>query len=179
MVGLGFRIVGFRWISQPLKEPLSALILISFVGLLAFALLLNLRDENERYGIYFLQAIFSILAFSRFTSRFWRGVKRSKIMLEWLRVAKITMLILIVAGALIAVVAVVAHHRTGVSHFGIKIFLSCFLLSLLAYLSWVMKRGTPLVDGRFRGSHGHADGRVSWPGFRLGLGMAWDGLRPV
>ena len=78
MVGLGFRIVGFRWISQSLKDPLSALVLTSVLGLLAFYLLLQFRDANESYGIYFLQSMFSIFAFSRLTSGCWHGVERSQ-----------------------------------------------------------------------------------------------------
>ena len=76
---LGFRIVGFRWISQSWKEPLSVLFLASVVGLLAFTLLLSLKDANEKYGIYFLQCIFSIFAFSRMTSRWWHGAERLQI----------------------------------------------------------------------------------------------------
>src|SRR4029077_11050756 len=78
IVGLGFRIVAFRWISQPLKDPFSAMVLASVLGLLTFSLLLQLSDANERYGIYFLQSILSIFAFSRLTSGFWHGVERSQ-----------------------------------------------------------------------------------------------------
>jgi hypothetical protein len=140
IVGLGFRIVGFRWISQTLNDPLSALVLASTLGLLAFYLLLNLRDANEKYGIYFLQSIFSIFAFSRLTSGCWHGIERSQMIAEWLRVAKTAMVLLTVGGALIGVVAVVAHHHTGITHFGVKFFLSFLLLSLLACISSLMKR---------------------------------------
>jgi hypothetical protein len=140
MVGLGFRIVGFRWISQPWKEPLSVLVLTSVLGLLAFALLLSLRDGNERYGIYFLQSIFSIFAFSRVTFGCWHGVERSQMIAEWLRLAKKGMIFLTAGGALIAFAAVAAHHRTGITHFARNLFLSILLLSLLAGISALMKR---------------------------------------
>jgi hypothetical protein len=140
MAGLGFRIVGFRWISQPLKEPLSALVLASVVGLLAFSLLLHLGDYNERYGIYFLQSIFSIFAFSRVTSGCWRGVERSQMITEWLGPAKTGMILLTAGGALIGVVAVATHGHTGIESFSRKIFLSFLLLSLLAGTSALMKR---------------------------------------
>ena len=140
VVGLGFRIVGFRWISQPFKDPLSAVVLISVVGLLAFSLLLHLRDYNERYGIYFLQSIFSIFAFSRVTPGCWRGVERSQMIAEWLRPAKTGMILLTACGALIGAGAVAAHHHTGVTYFGRKLFLSFLLLSLLAGISALMKR---------------------------------------
>jgi len=140
MVGLGFRIVGFRWISQPLKEPLSVLVLTSFLGLLAFSLLLHLRDGNEHYGIYFLQSIFSIFAFSRVTSGCWHGIERSQMIAEWLSPAKTGMLLLTAGGALIGVVAVATHHKTGVPYFGRKFFLSFLLLSLLTGMAALMKR---------------------------------------
>lgn len=140
IVGLGFRIVGFRWISRPLQDPLSALVLASFLGLLTFSLLFQLKDENERYGIYFLQSIFSIFAFSRVTSGCWFGVQRSDMIAEWLKLAKIGMIPLTAAGALIACVAVVTHHPTGITHFGPKLLLSFFLLSLLAGIAALMKR---------------------------------------
>ena len=59
IVGLGFRIVAFRWISRPLKDPLSALVLASAMGFLAFSFLFQLAEGKERYGIHFLQCIFS------------------------------------------------------------------------------------------------------------------------
>jgi hypothetical protein len=140
MVGLGFRIVGFGWISQPSKEPLSALVLTSVLGLLAFSLLLNLRDGNEHYGLHFLQSVFSIFAFSRVTSGCWHGVERSQMIAEWLRLAKTGMILLTAGGALIGGVAVATHHHTGINHFGHKLFLSFLLLSLLAGISALMKR---------------------------------------
>ncbi len=140
IVGLGFRIVGFSWISQPLKDPLSAMVLASILGLLAFSLLLQLKDENERYGIYFLQSILSIFAFSRVTSGCWRGVERSQMIAEWLRLAKTGMILLTVGGTLIACVAAATHRHTGITHFGRKLFLSFLLLSLLAGMSALMKR---------------------------------------
>jgi hypothetical protein len=140
IVGLGFRIVGFGWISQPLKDPLSALVLASVLGLLMFSLLLQLPDGNERYGIYFLQSIFSIFAFSRLTSGCWHGAERSQMMAEWLRLAKTSMILLTAAGVLIGCVALATHHDIGIIHFGRKLFLSFLLLLLLAGISTLMKR---------------------------------------
>ena len=140
MVGLGFRIVGFRWISQPLKEPLSALVLTSVLGLLAISLLLILRDGGAYSGIYFLQPIISIFAFSRVTSGCWHGVERSQMIAEWLRLAKTAMILLTAGGILIGCVAFATHHHTGITHFGPKLLLSFLLLSLLAGISAVMKR---------------------------------------
>lgn len=140
MVGLGFRIVGFQWISRPLNDPLSVLVLASTLGFLGFYLLLSLRDANEKYGIYFLQSIFSIFAFSRLTSGCWHGIERSQMIAEWLRLAKTVMVVLTVSAVLIAVVSLVAHHHTGITHFGVKLFLSFLLLLFLAFLSSLMKR---------------------------------------
>jgi hypothetical protein len=139
MVGLGFRIVGFRWISQPLRDPLSALVLTSVLGLLAFSLLLQL-EGNERYGIYFLQSMFSIFAFSRLTSGCWHGVERSQWIAEWLRLAKKGMILMAACGALIGIIAYATHGHTGIASFRLKIFLSFLLFSLLAGTSALMKR---------------------------------------
>jgi hypothetical protein len=140
MVGLGFRIVGFRWISQPLKEPLSALVLTSVLGFLALSLLLVLRDGAAYYGIYFLEPIFSIFAFPRVTSGCWRGVERSQMITEWLRLAKTAMILLTAGGVLIGCVAFAAHHHTGITHFGPKLLVSFIVLSLLAVISALTKR---------------------------------------
>jgi hypothetical protein len=140
MAVLGFRIVGFRWISQSWKEPLSALFLASVVGLLAFTLLLSLKDANEKYGIYFLQCIFSIFAFSRVTSRWWHGVERFQIIADWLRLAIRGMILLVACGFLIGIVAYATHSKTGVSYFLPKFLLASLSLALLATISTLMKR---------------------------------------
>jgi hypothetical protein len=140
MVGLGFRIVAFDWISRPLKDPLSALVLATFLGLLAFSLLLQLPDANEKYGIYFLQCMFSIFAFSRVPSGFWHRIERSRMIAEWLKLAKTGMIVLTAGGALIGCVSIVTHSHTGITHFGRKFFLSVLLLSFLAGISALMKR---------------------------------------
>ena len=140
IVGLGFRIVSFRWISQPLKDPISAMVLASVLGLLTFSLLLQLSDANERYGIYFLQSILSIFAFSRVTTGCWHGVERSQMIAEWIRLAKMGMILLTAGGVLIGSIAVATHHHTGITYFGHKLFLSFLLFSLLAGISVLMKR---------------------------------------
>jgi hypothetical protein len=140
MVGLGFRIVGFRWISHPLRDPLSALVLASVLGLLSYNLLVQTPGGDERYGMYFLQSMFSIFAFSRLASGCWRGVERSQWVAEWLRLAKKGMILLAACGALIGIVGYATHGHAGIDFFRIKIFLSFLLLSLLAGASALMKR---------------------------------------
>ncbi len=137
---LGFRIVGFRWISQPLKEPLSALVLASVLGWLAISLLLNLVDGGERYGMYFLQSMFSIFAFSRVTSRWWHGAERFQMIADWLRVAIKGMIFFVACGFLIGVLGFATHTKTGISYFGPKLLLAFLSLALLATVSALMKR---------------------------------------
>jgi hypothetical protein len=139
---LGFRIVGFRWISQPLKEPLSALVLTSVLGWLAIFLLLNLVDGGERYGIYFLQSMFSIFAFSRVPSRWWHGAKRFQMIADWLRLAIKGMILFVVCGFLIGFVAYATHSKAGISYFVPKLLLACLSLALLVTASALMKRST-------------------------------------
>jgi len=144
MAGLGFRIVGFRWITRPLKEPVAALVLATVLGLLFLSLALHLRDNNEHYGIYFLQSLFSIFAFSRMTSGSWYGVERVRLVEGWLGIAIKTMILLCSCGVLIGVAAFVMHTETGVPDFRLKIFLACLLMALLYGLFTLMKRSSRL-----------------------------------
>jgi hypothetical protein len=139
---LGFRIVAFRWIAQSWKEPLSALFLASVVGLLAFTLLLSLKDANEKYGIYFLQCMFSIFAFSRMTSGWWHGAERFQIIADWLRLAIKGMILFVACGFLIGVVAYATHSKTGINYFLPKFLLASLSLALLAAISALMKHSS-------------------------------------
>jgi hypothetical protein len=141
MIGLGFRIVGFRWISQPLKDPFSALVLASVMCLLSFNLLLQFEGQGQqRYGIYFLQSMFSIFAFSRLTSGCWHGIERSQWITEWLSLAKRGLIFFAACGVLIGIVGYATHSHTGIASFRLKIFLPFVMLSLLAATSVLMKR---------------------------------------
>jgi hypothetical protein len=140
MVGLGTRILGFQWISKPLTEPLSALVLASVLSLLTFTLLLQFQYGQERYGIYFLQSMFSIFAFSRLAPECWRGAERSKWIVEWLRLSKRGMVLLVGYGLLVGLASFATHSHTGIAAFGFKIFVSFLLLSLLAGTLFLMKR---------------------------------------
>jgi hypothetical protein len=139
IVGLGFRIVGFRWISRPTKDPLSALVLATLLGLLFFSLLFQL-DGNERYGIYFLQCMFSIFAFSRLRPGFWRGAERSLWITEWFKLARNGMTALAVVGVMIAIVFYVRHQHTGIESFYSKIALFSLSACIFAGISVMMKR---------------------------------------
>jgi hypothetical protein len=137
---LGFRIVGFRWITRPLKEPLSFLVLASVLGWLAISLLLNMVDGGERYGMYFLQSIFSIFAFSRVPSGWWHRAERFQMIADWLRVAIKGMILFVACGFLIGVLGFATHTKTGISYFGPKLLLALLLLGLMAAASALMKR---------------------------------------
>ena len=140
MIGLGFRLVGFRWISRPFSDPLSALVLASVLGLLSFSLLLQFPRGEQRYGIYFLQSMFSIFAFSRLTSGCWRGTERSRLMEEWLRIAIKGMLLLVACAVLMRSVVYATHSQAWTASFRLQILPSLLLLSLLAGTSALMKR---------------------------------------
>ena len=140
IVGLGFRIMGFRWISKPLLDPLAALVLVSVLGLLTFNLLLIIRDGNQRYGIYYLQCMFSIFAFSRVTPGCWRSSERSKWAASWFRLAKLGMVLLTISGISIGVFARITRSHTGVDSFGVKLLLCAFSALFLVGVSELMKR---------------------------------------
>jgi hypothetical protein len=140
IVGLGFRIVSLCWISLPLKDPLSAMVLASMVGLLPFSLLLQLEQGAERYGIYFLQSMLSIFAFSRLPSGCWRSVERSQWTMDWLRLAIKGMVLLIASLVLMRIVVYVTHSQAWIASFRLQILPCLLLLLLLAGTSILMKR---------------------------------------
>jgi hypothetical protein len=130
VVGLGFRISGFRWISKPLRDPISALVLATVVGFLLFFLLVQFPHEEQIYGVIYLQCIFSIFAFSRLTFGWWRGGERSQWAGEWLRLATKGMITLVTCAVLVRIVTFAVHSPEKIG--GIRSqFLPCFLLILL------------------------------------------------
>lgn len=140
LVGLGFRIVGLRWISHPLTDPFSALVLASVLGLVSFTLLLQFEYGQQRYGLYFLQSIFSILAFSRLTPGCWRGAERSQWIAEWLRLAQRGAIVFAICGLLIGFAAFVTHGHSGIPHLYLKILLIFLMVALLAGTSALTKK---------------------------------------
>lgn len=137
--GLGIRLLGFRWISHPRKNPFAALVLIGSFGLLLFYGLLQL-EGNERYGIYYLQAMFSIFAFSRFTPEFWHGAERSRLVAEWLSVARLILVLVFSSGVLIGIIAMLLRHPTDIPFFRSKLLI-CFLVLLsLSAISTLLRR---------------------------------------
>ena len=141
-IGLGFRITGFRWISKPLSDPLSALVLATVVGLMSFFLLYHLKGGEEIYGVYFLQSMFSIFAFSRLTPGFWRGAERSRWIEEWLRPAIKGTLIIAACGALIGIGGYALHGSAGIDSFRTLIPLFFVISAVLAGILLLMKRST-------------------------------------
>lgn len=145
IIGLGIRIVAFRWVSRPWSNPISVLFLATVLGFLSFALIIRLDDGNEAYGFYFLQPLLSIFAFSLLTPNFWRRVERTQLIEEWLRYAIRGMLILSACGLLIGIVVRLAHGHSGVTSFGLKLVFSLAILAFMVSLSAMMKR-SPLVS---------------------------------
>jgi hypothetical protein len=140
LIGLGFRILAFRWISRPLSDPLCALVIATVLGLLLFDLSLELRDGNQRYGIYYLQSVLSIFAFSLLTPGCWRGMERSRWVAEWTGLATKGMTLLALCGILARIVVYATHSNEWVASFRLQILPFLFLLILLTGISALMKR---------------------------------------
>ncbi|MDX6464251.1 MAG: hypothetical protein QOE55_7948 [Acidobacteriaceae bacterium] len=140
VLGLGFRIVAFQWTSKSWRDPVPVLVLGTFLGLLAFSTILQLNAGNERYGIYYLQSMFSLFAFCQLSPEAWRGRRLSQWMEEWLRLTKQGMLILIAVGVLVGIIAFITHIHTGVAGFGLKIVISFLVFLVLTGLSILMRR---------------------------------------
>jgi hypothetical protein len=147
LAGLGFRIIGFRWISRPLKDPVALMVLVTFVGLLGFTVFLRLSGGNQRYGIYFLECMFSIFAFSRLRRDCWRANERTGWVAEWMTVAKWGMLLLGVGGAIIGIVAYFRHHVAATKNFGPKVVLVILIAALLAGTAALMRNRQLAVTG--------------------------------
>jgi hypothetical protein len=137
---LGFRILGFRWISKPLRDPLSALVLATVVGFLLFFLLVQFPHGEQIYGIIYLQCLFSIFAFSRLTPGWWRGAERSQWVAEWVRLAKKGMIFLVACAVLLRIVVFLVHSHAWVASLRLRILPGFLLILLLAGTSVMMKR---------------------------------------
>jgi len=103
-------------------------------------MLINLYGGNSRYGVYYLQSVFSILAFSRLRPGFWRADERAKWVADWLSLARNGMFFLAIAGLFLGAISYMIRGRTGIPFFYLEAPISLLLLSLLAIMSFVIKR---------------------------------------
>jgi hypothetical protein len=146
-VALGIRIISFEWITPTLKSPISMLVLVSLLGLLAFSWVGALWLDLEHYGVYYLQAVLSIFAFSRLPSGFWRGEAREKWVAEWFSVAKKGLLFFTVGGVLIGVLEYSIHRHSGINSFRDRILCCLLLFSVLAILLAKMQQSRRFSAG--------------------------------
>jgi hypothetical protein len=140
LVGLGLRLIAFRWIQWPLRDPMSALLLATVFGLFCFGLFVKLPDGNQHYGFYYLDCMMSLLAFCRIPSHPWRVAVRTRLTSEWFSIARIGMLVLAVSGVILAGVSAVMHRHTGVKAFVPKLLLTVLLFAVLAAVEAWMRR---------------------------------------
>jgi hypothetical protein len=140
MIGLGLRILGFRWISKPWRDPLFALVLATVLGFLLFFLIVHFKGGEEIYGVYFLQSVFSIFAFSQLPPGFWRVAERSQWVKDWLRLAKNGTILVASCWLLVGLAGYATHGHADISFFRIKIALAFILCALLAGTLAQMKR---------------------------------------
>ncbi len=113
--GLGLRMVGLSWISRPLRDPFSVLVIATTLGLLLFNLSIQL-DGNERYGMYYLDSVFSIFAFSRLTSGWWRGAERAQWITEWLRLTGKAVAFFIAYAVVMRILDYMTHSDAWISY---------------------------------------------------------------
>jgi len=140
VIGLGIRVVAFRWISKPLVDPLSMLVLATFVGLLSFSLFLRFEHGQERYGMYFLQALFSVFAFSQMPAGWWRGPVRSRWAEDWMRVMAVALILLAASAILLRVIAHFVRPDAWVASYRRDILPCIGMALLLAFAPALMKR---------------------------------------
>lgn len=144
-IGFGFRLAGFAWISNRRKDSLPLVVLIGTCGCLVFFLSLSLNG-NERYGIYYLQALMSIFAFSTLSHDFWRAENRVNLAKYWLKLLTIVCGISAISGFLIGFVAIATHHTPGISTFKIKLAVSvaAFFASAVNF-SLLKRKNSPVA----------------------------------
>lgn len=140
VVGLGFRIVGFRWISKPFRDPLSALVLATTVGFLMFFLLVQFTHEEQVYGMIYLQCMLSIFAFSRLSPGCWRGAERSQWAEEWIKLAKWGLILLVACAVLLRIIVHAMHSQAWVGSISAQILPCCLFILLLFGTAALMKR---------------------------------------
>ena len=137
--GLGIRSIGFRWVSQPWRDPFSALVVATTAGLLLFNLSLFL-DGNERYGLYYLDAVFSIFAFSRLPSRWWCREQRATWIADWLKLVTTGLLVLLGYAIVFRIIDRITHRDTWVVYSRTEfVALVVSLLAIVGTSAW-MKR---------------------------------------
>lgn len=144
LIGLGFRIIGFVWIKRTLNDAQSILVVATVVGLLSFYLLVHFKNGEEIYGVYFLQSVFSIFAFSRLPYGFWRGAKRSEVIAEWLRLGAVVALIALLSGILSGAIGYATTHAAGITYFRLKIAAIIVLFGFMVVASAMVKRNRGL-----------------------------------
>lgn len=140
VIGLGFRIIGFRWISPSLRDPISVVVIASVVGLLFFSIMLDLELGAQRYGLYFLQSLFSIFAFSQLTTGFWRRPERSKLAADWMKFATWGMLTLLLAALFLRIAVYITKSHSWTASFRREIVPAFMLFLLLIGVAQLMKR---------------------------------------
>ena len=141
LIGLGFRIIAFAWVTNPLKDPVAAIVLATVLGLLSFYLFLKLGGGNQHYGIYYLECMLSIFAFSRLKFGFWRSAELRALMQTWFRIAVKGMLLLTLTALALGLLAFTTHQHTGVNSFALKLAISTATLLFLAAGAALIKRG--------------------------------------
>ena len=146
-VALGIRVLSFQWVTLPLEDPVAMLVLVSFVGLLTFAWVGSLWAGTEYYGIYYLQSVFSIFAFSRLPAGFWRRNAREQWVAQWLSLVKKGMLFLAVAGVVIGTARIALLGKSGISYFRYRIPICLLVVLLIVVLSAMMKRSPRFSAG--------------------------------
>jgi hypothetical protein len=141
-IGLGFRILAFQWISRSFRDRISVLVAVTFVGFLIFDIALHLYDDNERYGLYFLQALFSIFAFSRLNSSFWRAEQRKKWAASWLRLAGIGLAVFAGIALLARVVLFLVHTHPALTDLGKRAAAALLVAAVCLGLALLMRRNS-------------------------------------
>jgi hypothetical protein len=139
-VGLGIRITALRWISRPLKDPVSVLLLATMLGFLVFTIMIQLAHGEQRYGIYFLQSVLSIFAFARLAPGWWSGKLRSETARDWLRLSAFGLAGLVACVVLIRAASFFTHQPISGPASRLRLLIAIAFTGVLAGTSALMSR---------------------------------------
>ncbi len=139
-VALGLRVIGFSWLSRRAADPLAVLVFVSAVALLMFSWVGSFWMENGKYGIYYLQAMFSIFAFSRLPDRFLLRDERERWIEEWLSIEQRGLIIFSISGLLIGIVGYAIYKAANIPHFRARMLVCFGCILILAILYKVVGR---------------------------------------
>ena len=130
VAGLGFRIIGFRWISKPWKDPSQFSSLPVSSACCHLPSCFNFRARKNVMACIFYEA-FQHFRLLPVTSGFWRSAARARWAVEWLGLTSKDVLFLIAYAVLMGIANRITRSHAWISYTRTE-YISILLLGLVA-----------------------------------------------